>query len=85
MQLLSQTAGAMERGRSSLLIEDQVVDKKNIHPATAAKDILLMVTLNGIERTLEQWMVLLKESGLMLLKVWPDGPSHPSIIETTKA
>lgn len=84
VQLLSQTAEAMEPGRSRLLIEDHVVDDENIHPTAAAKDILMLLTLNGIERTLEQWKVLLEDSGLMIVKVWPDGPDHPSIIEAVK-
>ncbi|KAL9640007.1 MAG: hypothetical protein Q9204_000878 [Flavoplaca sp. TL-2023a] len=81
VQLLSQTAEAMEPGRSRLLIEDHVVDDKNVHHAAAAKDILMLVTLNGIERTLEQWKILLKDAGLKIVKVWPDGADHPGIIE----
>ncbi|KAI4267124.1 MAG: hypothetical protein L6R38_008397 [Xanthoria sp. 2 TBL-2021] len=83
-QLLSQTAEAMEPGRSRLLIEDHVVDDENVHHTAAAKDILMLVTLNGVERTLKQWKVLLKNSGLMIVKVWPDGADHPSIIEAVK-
>lgn len=54
VQLLSRIAGAMEPSRSRLLIEDHVVDDENIHHTAAAKDILMLLTLNGIERTLEQ-------------------------------
>ncbi|KAL8990913.1 MAG: hypothetical protein Q9169_008001 [Polycauliona sp. 2 TL-2023] len=83
-QLLSHTAEAMEPNRSRVLIEDHVVDDENLHHTAVAKDILMMVTLNGVERTLEQWTVLLKESGLTIVKVWPDGADHPSIIEAVK-
>ncbi|KAL9593019.1 MAG: hypothetical protein Q9219_007696 [cf. Caloplaca sp. 3 TL-2023] len=84
IQILRQTAEAMEPGRSRLLIEDHVVDDENVHHTAAAKDILMLVTLNGIERTLEQWKVLLEVSGLLIVKVWPDGADHPSIIEAIK-
>ena len=84
IQLLSQTAEAMEPGRSRLLIEDHVVEVENVHHTPAAADILLMLILNGIERTLEQWTMLLKESGLRIVKVWPNGAGHQSIIEALK-
>ena len=84
IQLLRQTAEAMEPGRSRFLIEDHVVDDENVHYAAAAKDILMLVTCNGIERTLEQWKVLLKDAGLKIVEVWSDGADHPSIIETVK-
>lgn len=83
-QLLSQTAEAMEPGRSRLLIEDHVVEVKDVHYTPAAADILLMLILNGIERTLEQWKVLLKSAGLEIVKVWPNGAGHQSIIESIK-
>ena len=84
VQLLSQTAGAMEPGRSRLLIEDHVVEVKDLHYTPAAADILLMLIHNGIERTLEQWKVLLKDSGLRIVEVWPNGAGHQSIVEACR-
>ena len=81
VQLLSQTAEAMEPGRSRLLLEDHVVGVEDVHYTPAAADILLFLNQNGIERTLEQWKVLLKDSGLKIIKVWPNGAGHQSIIE----
>ena len=85
IQLLSQTAEAMEPGRSRLLLEDHVVGVEDVHYTPAAADILLMLILNGIERTLEQWKVLLKDSGLKIVKVWSNGAGHQSIIEAVKS
>lgn len=76
VQLLSQTAEAMEPGRSRLLIEDHVVGVEDVHHTPAAADILLMLILNGIERTLEQWEILLKYLGLRIVTVWPNGAGH---------
>lgn len=84
VQLLSQTAEVMEPSQSRLLIEDHVIDTENVHHTPAAADILLMLILNGIERTLEDWKMLLKESGLRIVKVWPNGAGHQSIIEAVK-
>lgn len=83
-QLLSRTAEAMEPGRSRLLIEDHVVEENDAPYTPAAADILLMLLVNGIERNLEQWRVLLKDSSLASVKVWPNGAGHQSTIEAFK-
>ena len=76
VQLLSQIAEAMEPGRSHLHIEDHVVEVENVHNTPAAADILLMLMLNGIERSLDPWKVLLRASGLSMVKTWPNGAGH---------
>ena len=51
----------MEPGRSRRLLEDHVIEPEDVHYTPAAAEMLLMLILDGIERTLDQWKVLLKD------------------------
>lgn len=57
VQILGQTAEAMESGRSRLPIEDQVVDEVKVHYTAVATNILMLVTCNNLVRRWSQSMV----------------------------
>ncbi|CAD6578655.1 MAG: hypothetical protein ASARMPREDX12_008924 [Alectoria sarmentosa] len=83
VKFLSNTATAMERDYSTLLIRDLVVPETGASVRTAAKDIQMMSLFAGMERTESQWINLLSLCGLSLVRIWYSGNGAESVIEAT--
>ncbi|KAI9666819.1 MAG: hypothetical protein M1831_001595 [Alyxoria varia] len=83
-KFLANTVAAMKAGYSKMLIEDHIVDEQGAHHIPATSDILMMLVLGGIERTLEQWTSLLASVGLIIVKIWPSRRGYQSVIEAEK-
>lgn len=83
VKFLSNTAAAMEKNYSILLIKDYVVPETGASLRAASMDIQMMSVLAGMERTQCQWTSLLNSSGLGLVKVWYSASGIESIIEAT--
>jgi hypothetical protein len=81
IQIMKNTAAAMKRGYSKLLIFEFVIPEKNAPLYPASLDINLMAIFNGMERTRSQWTALLDAAGLEILKVWSSGDDTEGLIE----
>ena len=81
IDLLSNTAKAMEREYSILLIYDYVMPETGASIRAAAMDMQMMNLFAGIERTQSQWRVILDASGLEMVQVWYSVTKFESVIE----
>ena len=67
--------------KSSMLIDDRVLPDRDAPILGASEDLMMMLLLGGVERTLSQWQNLLNSIGLDVVKVWPSQGSRESVIE----
>ena len=67
--------------KSSLLIDDWVLPDIGSPILGASEDIMMMMLLGGMERTLGQWQKLLDSIGLNIVKVWRSEGGRESVIE----
>ncbi|KAF2646829.1 S-adenosyl-L-methionine-dependent methyltransferase [Massarina eburnea CBS 473.64] len=81
--ILKPLAGAMKRGYSKLLINENVIPDKDADWQATALDVLMMALFASKERTLTQWRQLLEtpELGLRIVRVWSAEHSQESLIE----
>jgi hypothetical protein len=84
-QILKHIAGAMEKGYSKLIIFEWILPSRDVPLYPALLDINMMALLNGRERTEEQWTMLLKESGLKVVKFHKVGAHAEGLIEAELA
>jgi len=80
---LGNTAKAMDE-TSSMLIDDWVLPDAQAPILGASEDIMMMMLLAGMERSLSQWRDLLSSIGLKIRKVWPSRGGRESIIEAKR-
>ena len=80
-RILRQTALAMEKGYSRLLLDEYVLPNTNAPIRGAALDFLMMVFCGGIERTEGQWRALLGRAGLEIVKVWGGRSDYERVVE----
>jgi len=80
-RLLSLVVAVMDKTHSRILIDDLVLPNVGTDGVEAASDIVMMLFVSGIERTLRQWVKLLTSVGLELVKVWSVETSAESIVE----
>ena len=71
----------MDPDYSSLLIDDFVLPSKETQLRGAVEDILMMVYLNALERTLKQYERLLQSLGLEIINIFSAGANEEAIIE----
>ncbi|KAL4789704.1 S-adenosyl-L-methionine-dependent methyltransferase [Aspergillus venezuelensis] len=69
LQIIKNTASAMEKGYSKLWILDGVVPDTGADKNMAGLDIGMMALFGACERTREQWGALLKNAGLRIESV----------------
>ncbi|KAL8946004.1 MAG: hypothetical protein Q9222_007539 [Ikaeria aurantiellina] len=79
--ILSNTAAAMEKGYSKLLIDELVLPDTNVPVRGAFSDLTMMAIETGAERTSTQWHELLSSVGLRIEKIWSTGTALESVIE----
>ena len=79
--ILSNTAKAMEKGYSRILIDEFVLPNTSASLRGSAMDFMMMMYTSGIERTMQQWEKLLQASGLEIIKVWGVDSGHEQVIE----
>ena len=75
----------MEPGYSTLLIDDYVLPTKNTQLRGAVEDILIMVTLNSLERTSAEYEKLQRAAGLKVVNIFVTGGNEEAIIEAKVA
>lgn len=81
ISILQNTAAAMERGYSKLLIFEWILPDSGTPLYPALLDINMMTLLNGVERTRGQWTALLEAAGLKVTKFWTIGDDVEGLIE----
>ena len=80
-EILSNTATAMRKGYSKLLLDEMVLPDTNVPPKGAFLDLSMMAIETGAERTSEQWHQLLGDVGLRIEKIWSTGSGLEAVIE----
>ena len=81
--ILKQIAGAMRRGYSKLLINENIIPDTGADWQATALDIMMMTLFSSKERTLNDWKNLLEspELGLKIVHIWSAQNSQESLIE----
>ncbi|KAH6866914.1 S-adenosyl-L-methionine-dependent methyltransferase [Alternaria rosae] len=81
--ILKQVAGAMKKGYSKLLINENVIPDKGADWQATALDMMMITLFSSKERTYSQWSQLLEspELGLKIVRVWTVKHSQESLIE----
>ncbi|KAF5861654.1 hypothetical protein ETB97_012741 [Aspergillus alliaceus] len=80
-EILTNTAAAMKRGYSKILIEDYILPDQNADSRQTTMDMMVMVFCPGMERTQQMWTELLASVGLKVKKFWLPGHDGLGIIE----
>ncbi|KAI4194076.1 MAG: hypothetical protein LQ350_007985 [Teloschistes chrysophthalmus] len=80
-KFLSNTAKAMTKGYSRLLIDEYVLPNTGAPIRGSSMDFLMMCFCSGIERTRRQWEDLLGSCGLEIVKVWGSRTDYEQVIE----
>lgn len=80
--ILGHLKDAMKPGYSKLLINENVLPKRNAHWESSALDMVMLTLFNSKERTHADWYYLLEElAGLKIVKIWDGGKGVESVIE----
>ncbi|KAF9696734.1 hypothetical protein EKO04_005172 [Ascochyta lentis] len=81
--ILKQIAGAMKRGYSKLLINENVIPDRRADWQATALDMMMITLFASKERTFSDWSQLLEtpELGLRIVRVWSVEHSQESLIE----
>ncbi|CAJ2504966.1 Uu.00g123600.m01.CDS01 [Anthostomella pinea] len=82
---LRNTADAMRKGYSKLLINDMVLPPTGASATQATMDVEMMAIVSAYERTEAMWTSLLNDAGFEIIKIWADGRGNESVIEAELA
>ncbi|KAK7989909.1 hypothetical protein PG989_010224 [Apiospora arundinis] len=85
VRILSNVAGAMEKGYSRLLIHESLVSTIKSHRRVTMTDLVMMALFAAKERTEEEFKNLVVSAGLKVYKIWRPPHSVESIIEVEVA
>ncbi|KAL8691296.1 MAG: hypothetical protein Q9224_004209 [Gallowayella concinna] len=80
-EILRNTAAAMRKGYSKLLLDELVLPDTNVPPFGAFLDLSMLALETGAERSATQWHELLASVGLRIEKIWSTDVGLESIIE----
>ncbi|KAF2771024.1 putative O-methyltransferase [Teratosphaeria nubilosa] len=81
-QLLSNTVAEMDPAYSRLLIDEWVLPDVGVDLKAANMDVNMLLLFNGMERTESQWVELLGDVGLEIVRIWRTEGAVESVIET---
>ncbi|KAI0521332.1 putative O-methyltransferase [Xylaria bambusicola] len=84
-RILNQTAVAMKKGYSKLLLYETVLVSKGASLYQSVSDVSLMHLISAADRTETRWRELLRKAGFEVLKIWQHPSSLESIIEAELA
>ena len=68
-------------GYSKILINDLVVTSSREGLFMTQSDMNMLALLGSMERSEQQWRVLLERVGLVLIKIWTKEARYESVIE----
>ena len=72
-KILANTIATMVKGRSRILIVDQVLANVSSEGSTYGQFLdIQMVIVSGMERKESHWHALLYDVGLRIVKIWPE-------------
>ncbi|KAI4279366.1 MAG: hypothetical protein LQ337_000289 [Flavoplaca oasis] len=80
-EILRNTAAAMRKGYSKILIDEMVLPDSDVPLKGAFLDLSMMALETGAERTSRQWHDLLASAGLHIEKIWSTEIGLESVIE----
>lgn len=81
-RILANVKGAMERGYSRLLVNEDVIPGVKAHWEATALDIMMLTLFASKGRTRAQWKYLLEDrAGLRIVKIWGSGNGVENLIE----
>ena len=83
LQILKQTASAMTKGYSKLLLNEWILPDSGCTLYEALIDIQMMMGFSGMERTRSQWQELLEKAGLKLDRFWLPPEFGEGIVEAS--
>ena len=81
VEILKNTAKAMKKGYSKLLIHEWVLPDVGAPLQGSLLDTIMMTLLGGCERTETMWRDILGKAGLKIEKIWVDKVDSESLIE----
>ncbi|KAI1346792.1 putative O-methyltransferase [Xylaria sp. FL0043] len=84
-RILNQTAVAMKKGYSKLLLYESVLVSTGATLYQSVADVSLMHLISAAERTETRWRELLRVAGFKVRKIWQHPSSLESIIEAELA
>ncbi|TGJ79974.1 hypothetical protein E0Z10_g8791 [Xylaria hypoxylon] len=85
VEILKNTAAAMIKGYSRLLIVEIVVPLTGASAIQSAMDVEMMALLSAYERTEAMWAKLISDAGLKIIKIWQDGRGNECLVEAELA
>ncbi|KAL9633076.1 MAG: hypothetical protein Q9164_004918, partial [Protoblastenia rupestris] len=80
-RILHQIAGAMEKGYSKLLINENIVPDLGADWKITSLDWFMMALAASAERTETEWIELLRSAGLKVVGIWTMDSAVESLIE----
>lgn len=85
LEILRHVTKAMKPGYSMLLLHEMIVPEQGASQFHAQLDMTMMVFNGGMERTANQWQLLLEKAGLEVVKIWePVEEGADGIVEIVK-
>ncbi|KAJ5131069.1 O-methyltransferase family 2 [Penicillium bovifimosum] len=80
-KILTGLVGAMKRGYSKVLINENVIPDTNAYWETTSLDLIMMADFASTERTEAHWHRLVESAGLKITKIWSAQKGVESLIE----
>jgi hypothetical protein len=83
--ILKNTAEAMRKGYSKLLVNDIAVPPTGASWIQTTMDVEMMAALSAYERSEAMWTDLLASAGFKIIKFWKDRRENETLIEAELA
>ena len=80
-RILLHIAGAMKKGYSKLLINENIVPDRGADWKITSLDWFMMALAASAERTETEWIELLRSAGLKVVGIWTMDSAVESLIE----
>lgn len=80
-QILSSLRGALRQGYSKLLIHEHVLPQVGAQPHATSYDLTMMMCVAGMERSEDQWRILLGSAGFKVVKIWRSPLAAQAVVE----
>lgn len=85
LAILRNTVSAMAPGYSKVLLNEFAITDKHASAFAMRSDLMVMSLAGAIERTEQQWRMLLETAGLKIDRIWSAERESQSIIEASLA
>jgi demethylsterigmatocystin 6-O-methyltransferase len=85
LAILRNTISAMKPGYSKVLVNEFAIADRGASAFAMRSDLMVMALAGAVERTEQQWRVLLETAGLRIDGIWSAERESQSIIEASLA